>query len=205
MEHRNKAKPKKKGCLLVVIFLIVIVSASLLFLKFWLDSLNNRNIKIVAPNVQTQIASGLPTDTPAADGVGFSLDNPAPINSAITFFDKTFIVKEFIRPANQLVAELSGYNAQYDSDKEYVAIDLQVICEKQPDEKCFFGPGNFRLVGSRRLVYDYDSLLTSPKPFEATEFYGGTSVRGVIPFLVYKTDADLLLVYYDESFFLELE
>ena len=129
--------------------------------------------------------------------VGSARSNPAPIGSEVVADDIAFTITGTIRPANDIVVAGNMFNSTPEAGKEYIFVELNVVCKKSTDEKCSINPTfNIKLIGSLGIEYDPDIFVSGVEGLmESTEFYGDASIKGYIPFVVGVGEADLVLLY----------
>jgi hypothetical protein len=138
--------------------------------------------------------------------VGTSRSNPASEGSKVTTDGMEFVIVSSIRPANDIVMEGNTYNTEPEDGQEYIFIELQVKCIESSDEQCSVNLYNLKLVGSAGVERDAEWFITGVENLlEDTDFYGGTTIRGFIPFIVNQDEVDLILVYeplFEDTFYL---
>ncbi len=146
--------------------------------------------------------------TTAGPQVGTARSNPAPVGSEVVADDMAFMVMEVVRPANEAVKAGNSFNSDPKPEMEYMLVKLQVTCKKTSDEKCSIFPDmNNKLIGDKGIEYDPEFVTGVEGELEATDFYGGATVSGYIPFMVGIGEGGLSLVYdplFGDKFFLQL-
>ena len=131
--------------------------------------------------------------------VGTARSNPAPAGSEVVTDKMAFVITGTTRPADDIVSAGNMFNTEPESDQEYIFVDVEVTCQKSTDDKCTIYPtSSFSLIGTSGVVYDPEIMLAGVEGlFEIldTEFYGGSTVSGSLPFIINQADTDLVLVY----------
>jgi hypothetical protein len=127
---------------------------------------------------------------------GRSPDNPAPAGYTVHADNMKFIVSGVVRPADDLVASGSMFNAQAGDYRHYIFVSLQVTCEISLEQTCHLSPFNVSLSGSdgtlnypERLITGVDNVLVS------TDLESGAVIKGYVPFIISIGDSRLLLIY----------
>lgn len=168
--------------------------------------------EVNAPS-SNQSNSSQPTTAAAATTapVGSARSNPAPAGSEIVIDGMAFVVTSATRPATDIIMAGNPFNTSPEAGQEYVLVSLRVTCQKTADEKCDFSAYSMKLLGSSGVQRDSQSIVAGVSGlFEAfgTEFFGGASIEGSIPFIVNSDETDLLLVYsplFGNPFYLAIE
>ena len=135
-----------------------------------------------------------PTVTLTTAPLGSARSNPAPVGSAITADDIEFSVISIIRPANQQVADGNMFNETPSPSKEYMMVEIKAFCTKTADEKCSLSTYNFKLLNSSGIMSDFAFVAGVAGELVSTEFFGGASMTGFLPFMV-DQGGEPLLVY----------
>lgn len=144
--------------------------------------------------IDIQPTTSQPTEVP---NLGTTRSNPAPVGSEVIADKMSFTVTDMVRPANDIVIAGNQFNSLPEDGKEYIFVELNVVCQKSSDEKCSFTPVlNLNLIGSNGIEYDPEIFIAGVNNLlESTEFYGGASIKGYIPFIVGVGETDLVLLY----------
>ncbi|MBI5965580.1 MAG: hypothetical protein HY863_19045 [Chloroflexi bacterium] len=119
-----------------------------------------------------------------------------PFGSSVSVDLMKIAVTGTIRPADGLVASGDMFNTQPHEYQHYIFITLDVTCETTTDQQCHLDLFKLKLLGS-------DGSVKYPKWFisgvdgilKDTDFQGGTTISGNVPFIVSVGDSGLLLVY----------
>jgi len=151
-----------------------------------------------------------PTITPTKEApLGTRRDNPAPVGSEILTDNMSFMVIGVIRPADDIVKAGNMFNDAPDEGMEYMFVEISITCTKSDVDKCSFSTFDFKALGSKGILYDAEWFLAGiEKELESTEFYGGATVTGYVPFMVGIGEENILLVYepfLSDSFYLETQ
>lgn len=146
----------------------------------------------------------------ATSAVGTVRSNPAPIGSEIVTEDMAFVVLGSIRPANDIILGANMFNTEPEANQEYVMVQVQISCRKSVDDRCDLYSSNLSALGSTGILRDPDIFVAGVDGLLDfnTDFYGGATVTGYIPFIVEIGESDLLLVYepfLGDSFYLAFQ
>jgi hypothetical protein len=186
-KHFQEEKMKSKVYIFLAILVLVLASIS---------CGSSDDGVVVNPPSDNEPEQSQPeqTDPPK---VGTSRSNPAPVGSEVVVDDMAFTVLDTIRPADDIIKSGNQFNTEPESDQEYILVKLEVGCEKSVDEKCIISSfWNISLIGSSGVASDPELLTSGVEGLlESEEFYGGASVSGMIPFIINKTETDLVLIY----------
>lgn len=128
--------------------------------------------------------------------VGTARSNPVPYGSEILAFDMVFTVIAYERPADRIVERANRFNAMQSGYREYILIEMSISCQKSFDDKCIIRGSNFELVGDGGIIYNR-KYLSGIKGGLITneEFFGGTTITGKIPFIIERSEINLVLIY----------
>jgi len=145
----------------------------------------------------------------ATKEVGTARSNPAPVGSEVIADDMSFVILSAVRPATELIESAYVYNEDPESDEEYILVELKVTCLKSSDATCTFNPLiNVKVIGSLGVEYDMKWAVVGVEDLlDYTEFYGGATLTGSLPFIISQDEADLILVYeplFGSRFYLEI-
>lgn len=160
----------------------------------------------------SQSGSSQPTAAAATTApLGSARSNPAPAGSEVVIDGMAFVVTGSTRPATDIIMAGNQFNTSPEAGQEYVLVSLRITCQKTADEKCDFSAYNMKLLGSSGVQRDSQTIVAGVSGlFESfgTEFFGGASIEGSIPFIVNSDETDLLLVYsplFGNPFYLAIE
>jgi len=160
------------------------------------SSEDNENSAQVNNDAESEESAPEPTATKKS---GTARSNPAPAGSEVVADDMAFVISGSTRPADEIVTAGNMFNTEPESDQEYIFVTIDVTCQKSGDDKCTLYPtSNFTLIGQSGVVYEPEILLSGVEglfDFLDTEFYGGSTISGSLPFIVSQTDTDLILIY----------
>jgi len=162
--------------------------------------------------------SGLVVNTPsdaavsqstATPELGAARSNPAPPGSEVVADDMRFVVTGITRPATSIVMAGNAFNTRPEEGQEYVFVGISVTCEKSTDVECSLLTLSLKLVGSKGIEYDFKWFVSGVDGLlEDTQFFGGATISGNIPFIIDADETDLILVYepflFGDKFYLAL-
>jgi len=127
---------------------------------------------------------------------GTSQSNPIPVGSDVIADNMRFAITGAIRPADGIVSSGDMFNAQPGAYQQFIFVNLSVACETPSDQQCHLSIFKMKLSGSdsqveypERLISGVDGILMS------TDFNGGTTISGYIPFIIPIGASHLVLVY----------
>ena len=107
-----------------------------------------------------------------------------------------FTVAGAIRPADGIVAAGDAFNTQPREYHHYIFVTLRVTCEAPADQLCQLDLYKFKLfLSDDSLVYPTWFLSGVEDILSVSEFQGGTTVSGHIPFIIGIGDSGLKLIY----------
>ena len=174
---------------------------------------SNSDIQVNAPSENLsaeQIAATWMAETSAAQGqapvaeatatspVGTARSNPAPAGSEVVADDMAFVVTGSTRPATDVIMAGNQFNTQPEAGQEYVLVNVRITCRKSSDDKCSFFVYNLKMLGSSGVQRDPEFMVAGVNgllDLSITEFFGGATIEGGIPFIVNSDETELLLVY----------
>jgi hypothetical protein len=169
---------------------------------------SNSNIEVKPPDSGEGIAPP-PTIAPTTPPLGTSRNNPAPVGSVVLADDMNFVILSSTRPATDIVMAGNIFNTEPEAGQEYIFVELQATCTKPSDQQCSLSTFNLKLVGSSGIERDAEWFVSGVDGLlEDSEFYGGASVSGQIPFIVNQDETNLLLVYepwFGDVFYLAIQ
>ncbi|MGC9360029.1 MAG: hypothetical protein ACP5G7_06595 [Anaerolineae bacterium] len=135
---------------------------------------------------------------------GTSRDNPVPFGTAAIVDDMAIMVGESVRPADRIVAANNVFYSEPAKGREYILVAVGVKCMKPADKTCRVGAINFKMVGSKGIISDPDTLVMAGSLSDdalmgefglGTEFFGEAITGGIVVFQVDCDDSGLLLIY----------
>jgi len=139
-----------------------------------------------------------PTDNP--EPLGSSLSNPAPVGSKVTADDIEFEILGITRPATYIVKAANMFNTQPGVGQEYIFVELQATCTKSSDKECSISTFKAKLVGSSGIERESEWFVSGVDGlFEDTQFYGGETINGQIPFIIDSDETDLVFIYQPQA------
>ena len=136
-----------------------------------------------------------PTDTPLP--AGSAKDNPAPIGTSVNAKEFSVVVNRVVRPADQAVAAGNMFNQKAEKGQEYVQVFVTVACNADAKTKCNVSASNFKMSGTKGIVYDPQIFMAGVDgTLESTEFYGGAKLEDKsIFFLVGQGETNVVLEF----------
>jgi hypothetical protein len=126
-------------------------------------------------------------------------DNPAPVGSAVLVDNMKIVVISKVRPADSLVAKGNMFTDTPAADQEYMFVTISASCEQATDKQCNFDTYNFKTLGSDGVVKDFKQVTAIDGLLKYTTYNGGSTLTGILSFLVAKNDTKILLVYQPSS------
>ena len=159
----------------------------------------------VEPQIEPTKTAG-PTETKQ---VGTARSNPAPVGSEVIADDMSFIVIGITRPATNIIMAGNMFNEEPEAGEEYIFIEMEITCLVSMDEVCSFNPMfTVTMIGSAGIEHDSEWMVAGVDGLlESTEFYGGATISGSIPFIISQDETDLILLYeplFGDTFYLEI-
>ncbi|HAE86243.1 MAG TPA: hypothetical protein DCG78_07060 [Anaerolineaceae bacterium] len=158
--------------------------------------------ELTGNEVQTQ------KEATKAPKVGTARSNPAPVGSEVIADNMAFKILGATRPADEIIMAGNPFNTAPEEGEEYVLVELQATCQKSSDEQCRLNPFNISLIGSSGVMHDSEIMVAGVDGLlKSTEFYGGVTVSGTLPFIIGQEETDLILVYdpiFGDAFYLEI-
>jgi len=147
-----------------------------------------------------QPVAATPTSTPS---VGAARSNPAPPGSNIGVYTMFISVLNSIRPADDLVQSASASNPAPGQERQYLLVEVALLCDLSSDSTCSLSPSDdFQLVGSSGVLIEPARLTQAPdRTLKETEFFGGSTISGYVPFVIPNAETDLILVFSPVSAF----
>ena len=151
---------------------------------------------LAALRSETQLLEATCADY-APENAGDSRTNPVPVGQSqrvqTDAFEGTLTLKNYLDNADELVGQLSASNQQAATGTHYVALLMDLHCDRTPSESCRFDVGAYKLVGSMGFVYEY---LDNPVfgLDHDREFFGGSTLDRIAAFQVADEDSDFVLI-----------
>jgi hypothetical protein len=143
-----------------------------------------------------------PTNTPAPTftftpaPAGESRNNPFPGGTPIDIGGSMVLtIVGATRPADDIVRNANMFNSEPESGQEYLLVEIQVICTKDPSDKCNFSTYEIKAVNSDGIVLEDESFLDVEGMLKSSEFFGGATLKGKMFFLVPIDDKGVVLFY----------
>ena len=134
--------------------------------------------------------------TPPETSPETSQSNPAQAGTDVHGDDMKFVVTGTVRPADGIVSSGDMFNAQAGEYQQYVFVTLDVTCETTPDQQCHLSLFKMRLLGSDGILKYPESFISGVEiSFKNTDFQGGTTISGDVPFIISVGASRLLLIY----------
>lgn len=188
-------KAQTKILLVVVILLIAILACE-----------SNSNIVVKTPDSDSQSNNA---GGKSEDPLGSSRSNPAPVGSKVEADDMKFSVLGSTRPATDIIMAGNMFNTEPEEGQEYILVELSVTCMKSTDGKCSISTFSLSLLGSKGVSRDAEWFVSGVDGLlEGSEFYGGATVTGMVPFIVDQDETDILIVYepllFGDTFYLAI-
>jgi predicted small lipoprotein YifL len=169
------------------------------------------DVVVNPPDEGEPIDVEVPTQEEATEApkLGTARSNPAPVGSEVIVDDMAFKILGATRPADEIIMAGNQFNSAPEEGEEYVLVELQATCQKSSDDKCSLNPMfNISLIGSSGVMHDLEIVVSGVDGLlESTEFYGGATVSGTLPFIIGQDETDLILVYepfLGDAFYLEI-
>jgi hypothetical protein len=137
-----------------------------------------------------------PAPTPTPGPIGSFQSNPAPFGTGVAIDNMTLKVTQFLRPADDLVAQGNMFNQVLGAGKEYVFVNLSATCNRKANETCQINDFDFKMVASSGRTRDAETFLAGVSGMLGDgDFAGGTTKAGYIAFIVGKSETNLILIY----------
>ena len=103
-------------------------------------------------------------------------------------------VTGILRPADAVIRGYNRYNDRPAAGQEYIILKADVFCDVGGDSSCDVSYSNFKLVGSKGVVYSYPYVSMDDHELDV-EIFPGAQGSGDLPFLVDSSDTNLKLIY----------
>jgi len=172
--------------------------AILLILFLSTMACGSTEVQVNSPSDQGQPTIAKEIQVTSTSVLGTARSNPAPAGSEIVVDDMAFVIVGATRPATDKVMAGNQFNTSPEAGQEYVMVNVRITCKKSTDDKCSFYTYNLKLLGSSGIQRDPEIMVAGVDgllDFTITEFFGGATIEGAIPFIVNSDESDLLLVY----------
>jgi len=133
-----------------------------------------------------------PSPTPASPGLTYG--NPAPLGEAvIADNDIEVTALGVIRDAWPEIQQANMFNAPPRKGYQYILVQARVKNLGPSDETKKVNLFDFRVTGSRGVIYEHPWLVVD-KPLEG-EFFGGGTLEGELPFEIAEDETNLIMIY----------
>ena len=133
--------------------------------------------------------------------------NPVPLYSSVVHSKIEITVMEVTRGWD--AGTVGGLFASVpDDNHEWIAVRLRLRSLVAKDETDRYSPTEFRITGSRGIIYDEIFTPDTDLPLKSGEFFGGGEIIGDVVQQVHKEDGQLVLIYspiFEGSRYLSLE
>ncbi len=166
------------------------------------------SIKIVVLALLLQACSSsvvvpvIPADTDAVPPTPAETlqSNPPQPGSDVAIDQMSFVIIGSVRPADGIVASGDMFNPQPHEYQQYIFVTLAVTCKTTAGQQCHLNIFNISLLG-RDGTPKYPQWYLSGVEgiLKDTEFQGGTTVSGHVPFIISVGDSGLQLIYESSS------
>jgi len=121
---------------------------------------------------------------------------PISFGSDVNIDQMNFVITGAIRPADGIVSTGSMFNAQPREYQQYVFVTLDVTCETATDQQCHLDLFKIKLLISDDVLKYPEWYISGVESIlKDTDFQGGTTISGNIPFIVSVGDSGLRLIY----------
>jgi hypothetical protein len=105
-------------------------------------------------------------------------------------------IVEAVRPADDIIRRASAVNDEPETGQEYLQVRIQVVCNKPPNEKCYFDTDEIKAVGADGNIREAEWFIAGVEGLlESGEFFGGSARSGKMFFIVGKGDKNVVLFY----------
>ncbi len=130
-----------------------------------------------------------PGETTPPSEVGKSRLNPVPFGSSLTYGEERLTVIS----SNQLTE--IGWSTP-DAGSIYLVVNVRVDFIGEPSEKKhYLSTFDFRVVGSKGVIYDAELFAETDTPLKSGEFYGGATTSGDLVYEIDEQDTNLVLIW----------
>jgi hypothetical protein len=149
------------------------------------------NIAVANTPATTKVVLSTATTPPVTPQI-----DPVPFGSDVNVDQMKFVITGAIRPADEIVSSGDMFNTQPREYQHYIFVTLNVTCEMATDQQCHLSLPNIRLLDSRGVLKYPQWFLSGVEGiFKDTDFQGGTTVSGNVPFIISIGASGLLLIY----------
>lgn len=188
IRRRSVRNPSVTVLASVIVFVVVVIAQA----SLGSDYASNESSSASSSAAQTDapsVASAPPTPTPIPSGE--SRSEPAPYGYPVVHSGIEVTVLDVTRGV-----ELPDIFTPLDEGNEWVVVNLRLRNQGDPDKTKRYHTSDFRIVGSRGIIYD-DWFITpnTGSNLGSGEFFGGGEVDGNIVQQVHRDDAELTLIY----------
>ena len=152
-------------------------------------------MKDISPTPSTP-PTVIPTQTPEPV---FTINNPAPVGTELKFKSGLAIsVNNFVENANQMVSRAADSHTKPESGNRFVIVNMVVA--NRGDELLSLGPiYNLEVVGRSGISHHRGGCWKFPNEIDSgRDLFPGGEVTGNVCFEVPQTEADSLIMFYEE-------
>jgi hypothetical protein len=141
--------------------------------------------------INTAVVAPTATTPPKIAGI-----TPVPFGSDVNIDQMKFVITGVIRPADGIVSAGNMFNAQPREYQQYIFVTLAVMCETAIDQQCHLDLFKIKLLNSGNVLKYPEWYISGVEGIlKDTDFQGGTTISGDIPFIVSVGDSGLRLIY----------
>jgi hypothetical protein len=135
------------------------------------------------------VVVGVAQEAPPTGEVGESRLNPVPFGSSLTYGEERLTVIS----SNRLTE--IGWSTP-DAGNIFLVVNVKVDFFGDPTEKKhYLSTFDFRVVGSKGVIYDAELFAETDTPLKSGEFYGGATTSGDLVYEIDEQEADLTLIW----------
>lgn len=188
IRRRSVRNPSVAVLASVIVFIIVAIAQASIG-SYYASNESSSASSSAAQTDAPSVASAPPTPTPIPSGE--SRSEPAPYGYPVVHSGIEVTVLDVTRGV-----ELPDIFTPLDEGNEWVVVNLRLRNQGDPDKTKRYHTSDFRIVGSRGIIYD-DWFITpnTGSNLGSGEFFGGGEVDGNIVQQVHRDDAELTLIY----------
>ena len=123
----------------------------------------------------------------------------APAGTAVEIGnDMTLTILDVTRPVDDVVANGSVLNTTAPEGEEFIRVDVEVACNRDPGTQCTFYPTVMKAVLSDGSTRDLQTFIEGVEDWDTSiELEGGASAQGFLLFIVPQSDSNLIVSYQD--------
>ncbi|MFT3890635.1 MAG: hypothetical protein QM730_03300 [Anaerolineales bacterium] len=149
--------------------------------------------------VTVEVATPLPTEVPAQGSDNPLTTEAAAVGSAVDIGNKmTLTILGVTRPADEIVANGNSFNTTAPEGEEYIQVQVQVDCANDVGTPCRFFPTVMKIHLSDGSTRDLQTFLEGVDDWDTSiDIDGGTTQKGVLLFIVPKSETELVISYQD--------